>query len=393
MIKELSFALILGLIILSLTGCVTAGTPAHGTSIPTSLPPTQVIFPTSTPTSTTEPPTAVQPTTILPTSTAINLPENLIQHFLAKQGFTITAIHMVDGNSGWAIGGLGSMGDHVLFTADGGSTWKDITPPEPAPSSGNNKSAIGYFQDARNAWVTYAYTGFIVPTPAVVWRTQDGGATWQASHPLDLSGLSESFAPSDLYFVGGQAGWLLVHVGAGMNHDYVSLYRSQDGGITWTRLIDPNNDGGIQICHKTAILFTDPSHGWLTGDCNSVAPGVFLFKSSDGGITWQFVDLPDPVGAQGLFTDENVACGSYDPFFFSNDLGHLGVRCDNFTVSPMTNNYYVYTTQDGGATWTSSTYPGESLYFFSADIGWAVSLKIQHTTDGGTSWSVLKSVD
>jgi photosystem II stability/assembly factor-like uncharacterized protein len=393
MIKRISIPLLLSFIILSLAGCVTTGTPGAATSAPTNIHPTLAPSPTYTPLPPTETPTSVPPTAVPPTATETTPPQKVIQHFPSPQQFTVTAIHMVDANNGWAIGGLGNVGDHVLFTQDGGSTWKDITPPEPASNSGDNKSAVGYFQDALNAWVTYTYTGFIIPTQAVVWHTQDGGASWQASRPLDLSGLSETFAPSDLLFINGHSGWLLAHVGAGMNHDYVTLYHSQDGGISWTQLINPNNDGGIQSCHKTAIVFTDATHGWLTGDCNSVAPGVLLFKTSDGGASWQSLDLPDPLGAQGLFTDPNVACGSYDPFFFSNDLGHLGVRCYNFTVSPMTHNYYIYTTRDGGATWTSSTYPGESLYFISPDTGWAVSQKIQRTKDGGGTWSVLTNVD
>ncbi len=112
-----------------------------------------------------------------------------------------------------------------------------------------HKAATGFFQDAHTAWVTYAIGGGTpVPTQPVVWHTTDGGATWTASQPLDVTGLAEIYVPSELQFVAGQTGWLLVHVGAGMNHDYVALYRSTDGGATWTRILDPYNDGGIQSC-------------------------------------------------------------------------------------------------------------------------------------------------
>jgi photosystem II stability/assembly factor-like uncharacterized protein len=172
------------------------------------------------------------------------------------------------------------VGDHVLFTTDGGSTWKDVTPPESEAASGDRKTAIGFFQDAKTAWVTYAnYVGYPVPTQVVVWHTADGGAIWQASQPLDVQGLSEIFVPSDLQFVLGQTGWLLVHVGVGMNHDYVALYHSLDGGINWSRILDPYNDGGIQSCTKSAMLFTDLTHGWLTGDCNGVKAGVLLTEA------------------------------------------------------------------------------------------------------------------
>ena len=305
----------------------------------------------------------------------------------------MTNINMIDANTGWAIGGLGNVGDHVLYTTDGGSTWKDVTPPEPQAAGDERNTAVGFFQDVKTGWVTYAISGGNpVPTQVVVWRTSDGGASWQASQPLDLTGLSEIYVPSDLQVVAGQDGWLLVHVGVGMNHDYVVLYHTTDGGVNWTRLIDPYNDGGIQSCSKTAMLFTDATHGWLTGDCHGVKGGVLLFNSTDAGLTWQEVTLPDPTGAANLFEDMNNACGSYDPFFFGNDVGHLSVTCTNFSSQPTTNSYYIYTTQDGGSTWTGATYPGTSFYFFSADTGWALSSKIQLTTDSGNTWKPISDV-
>jgi photosystem II stability/assembly factor-like uncharacterized protein len=391
MIKKLSLPILMSLIILALAGCNMAGTPTAVTSIPSSMPPTQ----TEAPSATTAPPTPTGTATEMPpttTATATIPPLNPIQHFPSGQEFTITDIHMIAANTGWAIGGLRSGDDHVLTTTDGGNTWKDVTPPEPVAIASDKKTAIGYFQDAANGWVLYAYSGFTISSQENVWRTSDGGATWQANQPLDISGLTETFVPSDLQFVAGQVGWLLVHVGAGMNHDYVALYRSMDTGASWSRILDPYNDGGIQSCSKTSMLFTDATHGWLTGDCNGVKAGVLLYNSTDAGSTWQKVTLPAPTSNPDMFTNSNFTCGSYDPFFFSNDLGHLGVRCTDYTVTPSTINYYVYTTLDGGATWTSSIYPGEALYFVTVDTGWAITKKFQRTTDGGATWTTVSNV-
>jgi photosystem II stability/assembly factor-like uncharacterized protein len=305
----------------------------------------------------------------------------------------VTSIHMIDVNVGWAIGGLVNIGDHVLHTSDGGNTWMDLTPPEEVAPSGDNKTATGFFQDAQTAWVIFSNTSGITPSQSVVWHTQDGGLSWQASQPLDISDLTEFYNPSHLQFVAGQTGWLLVHVGVGMNHDYIVLYRSQDGGASWARIQDPYNDSSsIMSCSKTGMLFTDATHGWITGDCHGVAAGVQLFKSGDGGETWEPVALPDPTNLPGLFSNFQAACGSYDPFFFSNELGHLGVECAYYDQNPIAYQYFVFTTQDGGITWTSSTYPGESLYFFSVDTGWALAMKIQRTNDGGLTWTAISDV-
>lgn len=389
MSKKSVFPMILFILAILLTSCASTGSVITPTTLITQIESGQTPNPSATPVPPTETPTAVPPT-----ATATNTPINPIQHFPSGQEFTVTAIHMIDANNGWAIGGLGSVvGDHVLFTSNGGNTWKDVTPPEETKSDGH-KAATGFFQDAQTAWVTYAIGGGTpVPTQPVVWHTSDEGATWTASQPLDITGLSEIYVPSDLQFVTGKDGWLLVHVGVGMNHDYVVLYRSSDSGVSWTRILDPYNDGGIQSCSKTSLLFTDATHGWLTGDCNGVKAGVLLFNSTDAGSTWQEVTLPEPASYPGIFSvNAPVACGSYDPFFFGNDLGHLSVHCADHQGTQITNTYYIYNTQNGGSTWTEASYPGETLYFFSADTGWALAPKIQRTTDGSLTWTPVSDV-
>lgn len=384
MIKRINQSLAVLLMMITISACAAAGAP-----VTTSLPPTQAPILTPTTILPTEPPTTApsSPTATVP-------PANAVQHYPSGQEFTVTTIHMIDQTSGWSIGSLGGkVGDHVLFTNDGGSTWKDVTPPEPRPAADQSEAAIGFFQDVQTAWVTYYVAGGnpVINNP-VVWKTIDGGLSWTPSQSLDISGLSEIYMPGVMQFVNGENGWLLVHVGVGMNHDYIVIYHTTDGGSTWSRIIDPYIDGGIQSCTKNGMVFTDATHGWLTGDCNGVKAGVLLFNSTDAGSTWQAVTLPDPTGAAGLFENMNMACGSYEPFFFGNDLGHLSVRCVDYSAAQIQNNYYIYTTQDGGNTWSGITYPGDALYFFSADTGWAPSLTLRNTADGGQSWTVLTDI-
>lgn len=386
MIVKSRVTILIGFFLIALVGCSPPAAISPTAIAVTEMPPTETVIPSATILPATETPTPLPPTL---TAT----PANPIQHFPNGQEFSVTSIQMIDPTQGWAIGGLADPGDHVLRTVDGGSTWKDVTPLEEVASEGDRKAATGYFQDTQTAWVMFSNTSGMTPAKSVVWRTEDGGASWETSQPLDISSLSEFYNPSYLQFVNGQTGWVMVHVGVGMNHDYFVLYRSGDGGITWERLLDPYNDSsGIMSCGKTGMLFTDPVHGWLTGDCHGVAAGVWLFKTIDGGATWERVTLPDPASSPGLFSDMLAACGSYDPFFFSNDLGHIGVNCVNYMVDPPTYQYYIYTTQDGDSTWTSSTYPGKALYFYSASTGWALADKIHRTEDGGLTWKAVSNV-
>src|SRR5574341_277921 len=221
---------------------------------------------------------------------------NPIAHLTAGQPVTVTAVHMLDANTGWAVaaGGTGDPDDHLLRTTDGGATWRDVTPPENNdPSAPLAKAAIGFFLDAGTAWVAYydRTAGPAVVSP-VVWRTTDAGQTWAASQTLDVSD-GEFYSPSDMVFVDGRTGWLLAHAGAGMMHDYVFVFATSDGGQTWNRIVDPFMDTLPQSCGKTAMIFADAQTGWVTGDCQGVQPGApYLQKTVDAGRTWQAVELP-----------------------------------------------------------------------------------------------------
>jgi photosystem II stability/assembly factor-like uncharacterized protein len=299
---------------------------------------------------------------------------------------------MLDDQNGWAKGGLPGETEHILRTGDSGNSWQDVTPPQATSDQEQLLKAATNFLDTQLAWVFYMQSDSMPANPAIVWHTQDGGAHWQASQPLDLEGLESQFYVSDLQFTDSQNGWLLAHVGVGMNHDYVMLYRTQDGGENWLRLIDPYMDGGIQACRKTGMIFTNAQQGWLPGDCNGVAPGAFLYHTSDGGANWEMVNLPAPSDLPTLFENPAAACGVYDATFFTPQFGRAGMTCANYDTDPLSYLYYLYTTQDGGSNWTSIVYPGGSLTFLNDQLGWAQNKDIFQTTDGGATWTKIALV-
>jgi photosystem II stability/assembly factor-like uncharacterized protein len=377
-------------------------TPAPtGTTAPT-LPPviTATSAPTQAPTAApTEAPTAAP--TEAPTATAV---AGAIAHLASGSSVTVTQVHMLT-TTGWAVGmnlSLDPANEHILRTIDGGYTWQDVTPPQQAAAGTNGgnspaQQAAAFFLDGKHAWVGFA------PPPGpgngvsndAIWYTTDGGQSWQASAALNKGqGGAEFFSPGTITFLpDGKNGWLLVHAGVGMNHDYVYVYNTTDGGVTWNLQVDPMdiNKGNIMSCYKSGLSFVNATTGWLAGSCNGVKAGVLLFQSKDAGSTWSEVTLSAPPQAPGIFTAQDQSCGSLPPAFVSESDGFMQVTCQSFGATQASQTW-IYATTDGGATWTPHPAPAAqgSCQFIDALTGWFVGgNEVYRSTDGGKTWTKM----
>ncbi len=353
--------LVFGVLTLSMLACsLTGGAPQAGTAVP--------------------PPAATE--SAAPTQAPLAGPA--LSHFASGQKITVAYIHMANPNVGWAIGGQAGAADHVFRTKDGGETWQDVTPPETSPAPGTQIRGTGYFSDANSGWVVYA-PGEGEPAPASVriWSTRDAGVTWRYAS-LDTSAFQETFVPSVMLFVDASHGWFLAHLGRGMNHDYVAVVATSDGGATWKVANDPNNDtSGMQSCTKTGMAFADPQTGWLSLDCNGVDPVPHLYLTADGGATWQRVDLAAPAGESDLFTADT--CGMYSPLPLSASSGVFSMKCLDNATSKVEKDF-LYWTDDSGKSWRTAAYPGGEVLFFGQQ-GLALGHTLSATSDGGQTWT------
>jgi hypothetical protein len=327
-----------------------------------------------------------------------------IAHLAAGTALAIASIDMIDDRNGWAVGGDAGalLQDHLFRTEDGGSTWRDVTPPEQTVvQPATDRIAVGAFWDSDNAWATF-YSSNLLPPPTVpvVWRTTDGGDTWKPSAPLDLSGWVGEYRVSDLFFINIQTGWIMIHKGDDPAADTIALYQTVNGGNTWERVIDPAVKSDVQDCEKTGILFTGPWVGWLTGDCLGARAGVFLFQTYDGGKSWISAKLPSPATPPGMLTSTDFSCRIHPPIFFAQKTSLLlAVECTSKTTKNTA--HYLYTNES--SSWHLIPYPGGQMAIrspgdgrvFRGDVqsGLAVSEELNAYNGVTGLWEKIGTID
>jgi photosystem II stability/assembly factor-like uncharacterized protein len=300
---------------------------------------------------------------------------------------------MIDANVGWGEGYI-TRGDqptvdpsyYLLRTTDGGETWQDITPPSRFSSPGRYAASL-FAIDADTAWAFPAdYPFSEEPAYVLVWGTIDGGKSWKASNPVDISDsfirLGVSPRPQ---FVDKEHGWLTLDFEHRVDAVYLQ-YRTSDGGVNWEQTENCHtwDTGGGPLCETP--LFTDAQTGWLSsppvytsaGD-EDPATTWRVQRTLDGGVTWQTIDLPH--------SREDMYCGeSFDKV----GAGMIGVRV--YCVLSGEEERYYYLSADRGQSWQVIPQPEDvSFLFLDMTTGWRLSrsdngYQLEQTTDGGLTW-------
>jgi photosystem II stability/assembly factor-like uncharacterized protein len=320
----------------------------------------------------------------------------------------INQVHMIDVDKGWGIGGRED--EHILRTTDGGRSWQDVTPPELESVPKEDQSgivtityekAVGYFLDADTGWVAYyGYQRLGGHQPIGVWRTRDGGRTWELNRfwqrTSDIYG--NFLHKPKMTFVDSKHGWILLEAFLGLSSHDNELYRTVDGGKTWQLVpLEP------VLAINGGIDFVDFQHGWVPSyHFFGFHPPMRILTTDNGGLTWEFIALPYPDGTYNYEETNAISysfCAVLMPYLRTPQAGRLVAGCDHREGVPE-GDYFLYTTSDGARSWQIYPLPGLPE-FISASTGWVLGQEesdpevrvLSKTQDGGRTWGEIVEVD
>ena len=309
------------------------------------------------------------------------------------RGGRIAAVTGVVGQPGVFYAGLPAGG--VIKTTSAGATWY------PVFDAVKEVSSVGAIEAApSDPNVIYVGTGDIVTGGAIgegngVYKSSDAGKTWRHLG-LDATKQIPTILvdPRDpnIVLVGAQGD---LHAKSDMR----GVFRSTDGGTTWTKTLYVDDSTGLQ---KLARAFDAPGVIFASTDPHYATPplpngqprpsvrsdsgpsGTSLFKSLDGGVTWTPIvggGLPRLSGRTSIAVAQGT---NAQRVYLIGDSG-------------------LFRSDDGGATWRqmatddSRIRNGQGGYNCgvyvdpqNADVVYTINTSSYKSTDGGRTFTGFK---
>ena len=156
-------------------------------------------------------------------------------------------------------------------TADGGKTWTTVYD-QPAASGTVEQFS---FSSAADGYMLTTVPGATSQQPSTVTlaSTADGGHSFQTVYTWHGSGQGAAIA-----FLTRRQGWVAMQENPYSQNATTIVLRTADGGRTWsssrTAMLLQNNANGLELAFPTA------RDGWILGLTS-------LYRSQDGGVTWR----------------------------------------------------------------------------------------------------------
>jgi photosystem II stability/assembly factor-like uncharacterized protein len=233
------------------------------------------------------------------------------------------------------------------------------------------------FSDQDHGWLLIYERDVNKPPVIVLYRTSDGGRTWQEVGPIPCTNAFE------LFFTDEQTGWLkeITHTGQ-------RLVVTHDGGQHWQSVSLPGpgvGDGRERLTQWNRLTFFNKHEGSLfAGFGEDATEDVYLYLTQDGGNTWQRRGnvFPSGVEALRLLDEQHIQAGMIsaegEPFIILLTL--VGEQWMKTMLHPNRGSDL------------------EDVIFVSAQVGVALiktaeqDLDVYKTSDGGKIWRKISTL-
>lgn len=196
---------------------------------------------------------------------------------------------------------FGSVGGGVWKTIDGGISWKNIS------DKHFNATSIGVISVAESdPNVIYVGTGEACVRGVMtshgdgIYKSTDAGKTWKnigLEKTLHVSAIEIDHANPDIAYVAAQGSSYTPTPDRG-------VYKTSDGGETWNKVHFVDNSSGVSdlVIDKTnprivyAAYWDNQRTPWFI---RSGGPGSGIYKTTDAGKTWKKLTKGLPKGTMG----------------------------------------------------------------------------------------------
>ena len=316
-------------------------------------------------------------------------------------------IHFLDANTGWietqrfskdpVWDWLGEDEYIIMRTINGGASWRRANPPAIYHEYlGYNRKRTHFVSPTigwklgddppsggrREAWDTAP----MLMNDLEIYHTSDGGLTWQlrkgtVTKPV-RNGEMKRLTSTCIHFADERTGWLIGYTDVKHMEKHMEvgnfIYSTRDGGNTWKCHVEffpwsGADDLGLSYRRPVDIDFINREIGWITHF------GTFMYRTTDGGMSWERTGHPYPIWITGIHNIE----------FVDESRGWAIAKGDNSGV---------WYTSDGGQTWTEKLSNSCLAVFADMNNVWVATchklptgewvMRILHSEDDGNTWQV-----